>query len=88
MPSSCQNSRKAFQYQSNTNKKNLVQESDTSVLENWVKEVIENNPEQVAQYKAGKQKVFGFFVGQIMKMSKGKADPGVVNGLLKEKLDS
>ncbi len=44
------------------------------------------NPEQVAQYRAGKHKVLGFFVGQVMKASQGKANPGQVNKLLKEKL--
>ncbi|MGD2021087.1 MAG: Asp-tRNA(Asn)/Glu-tRNA(Gln) amidotransferase GatCAB subunit B, partial [Thiohalocapsa sp.] len=44
------------------------------------------NPQQVEQYRAGKEKVFGFFVGQVMKQSQGKANPQQVNALLKEKL--
>jgi len=48
--------------------------------------VIKANPGQAAEYKAGKDKLFGFFVGQVMKVSKGKANPDVVNQLLKKKL--
>lgn len=67
--------------------KNLSQETDTTVIEQWIHEVVDKNPDQVAQYRSGKDKIFGFFVGQIMKMSKGKADPVLVNSLLKEKLN-
>jgi aspartyl-tRNA(Asn)/glutamyl-tRNA(Gln) amidotransferase subunit B len=66
--------------------KNLSQESDTTIISQWVSEVIADNPDQVAQYRGGKGKVIGFFVGKIMQMSKGKADPAQVNALLKEKL--
>ena len=51
-----------------------------------IDEIIANNPDQVEQFKAGKGKVMGFFVGQVMKASKGKADPAQVNKILSEKL--
>jgi len=51
-----------------------------------VEQVVNDNPGQVEQYKSGKDKVFGFFVGQVMKLSKGKANPQQVNDLLKNKL--
>ena len=66
----------------------LTQLKDTSAIERMVDEVIESNPDQVAQYRAGKHKVLGFFVGQVMKASEGKAKPAQVNALLKEKLGS
>ena len=68
--------------------KGLVQITDTSEIEKFVEQVIAESPENVAAYKAGKTKVIGWFVGQVMKLSKGKANPGVVNKLLKEKLES
>jgi aspartyl-tRNA(Asn)/glutamyl-tRNA(Gln) amidotransferase subunit B len=64
----------------------LVQVSDTGAIETIIDEVIKANPGQHAEYKAGKDKLFGFFVGQVMKASKGKANPDVVNELLKKKL--
>ncbi len=64
----------------------LRQITDVGAIEALVDEVIANNPGQVAEYRAGKQKLLGFFVGQVMKASKGKANPGQVNVLLKEKL--
>jgi aspartyl-tRNA(Asn)/glutamyl-tRNA(Gln) amidotransferase subunit B len=64
----------------------LVQVSDTGALEMIIAEVIKANPGQAADYKSGKDKLFGFFVGQVMKASKGKANPEVVNQLLKKKL--
>jgi len=67
-------------------KKGLKQITDTGAIEALVDEVIANNPGQVAEYKAGKEQLMGFFVGQIMKASKGKANPGQVNQLLKKKL--
>ena len=66
--------------------KGLVQVTDTSAIENIVNEVIESNPGQVEQYRGGKDKLFGFFVGQVMKLSRGKANPKIVNDILKEKL--
>ncbi len=66
--------------------KGLKQITDSSEIEALVDQVIADNPEQVEQYKSGKDKVFGFFVGQVMKLSKGKANPQQVNELLKAKL--
>ncbi|MFK7816541.1 MAG: Asp-tRNA(Asn)/Glu-tRNA(Gln) amidotransferase subunit GatB [Gammaproteobacteria bacterium] len=66
--------------------KGLKQITDSSEIEALVEQVVNDNPGQVEQYKSGKDKVFGFFVGQIMKLSKGKANPQQVNELLKEKL--
>ncbi len=66
--------------------KGLVQVTDKSSIEKWVDDVIHANPNQVNEYRAGKDKLFGFFVGQIMKVSKGQANPDLVNQLLKEKL--
>lgn len=62
--------------------------SDVRELEAIVDRILEANPENVAQYKAGKEKLFGFFVGQVMKESKGKANPQLVNDLLNKKLSS
>ena len=67
--------------------KNLVQISDTSEIESIIKKIIENNPSQVQEYVAGKEKVLGFFVGQVMKETKGKANPKIVNDLLRSNLD-
>ncbi len=64
----------------------LVQVSDTGAIEQIIADVIKANPGQAADYKAGKEKLFGFFVGQVMKASKGKANPDLVNQLLKKKL--
>jgi aspartyl-tRNA(Asn)/glutamyl-tRNA(Gln) amidotransferase subunit B len=66
--------------------KGLKQVTDTGAIESIVDEVIAANPSQVAEYQAGKEKMLGFFVGQVMKASKGKANPGMVNQLLKKKL--
>lgn len=66
--------------------KGLKQITDSSEIEALVDQVIKVNPQQVKQYKSGKDKVFGFFVGQVMKLSKGKANPQQVNQLLKNKL--
>ncbi len=69
-------------------KKGLKQITDTGAIEALVDEVIANNPGQAEEYRAGKEQLMGFFVGQIMKASKGKANPGQVNQLLKKKLSS
>jgi len=66
--------------------KGLKQLTDSAAIEKLVDEVIAANPDQVEQYRAGKEKVFGFFVGQAMKESKGKANPAQLNELLKKKL--
>ncbi|HSG87698.1 MAG TPA: Asp-tRNA(Asn)/Glu-tRNA(Gln) amidotransferase subunit GatB [Pseudomonadales bacterium] len=65
----------------------LKQVSDSGELERLVTEVIDANADQVEQYRAGKTKVMGFFVGQIMKASGGKANPQQINALLKARLD-
>lgn len=66
--------------------KGLKQVTDTGAIEAIVDEVIAANPDQVAEYRGGKEKLMGFFVGQVMKGSKGKANPGMANQLLKKKL--
>ena len=67
--------------------KGLAQISDAGAVEAVVREVVRNHPEQAAQYRAGKEKVFAFFVGQVMKASRGKANPGLVNELLRKVLN-
>ena len=67
--------------------KGLKQVSDTGEIEKIIDEVIAANPGQLEQYRAGKDKLIGFFVGQVMKATGGKANPGLVNQLLKPKLD-
>ena len=61
--------------------------NDTGALEAIIAEVIAANPANVEQYRAGKDKAFNALVGQVMKASKGKANPAQVNALLKAKLD-
>jgi len=63
------------------------QSTDTSVLQKIIDELIAANPRQVEQYRAGKKTVLGFFVGQVMKASKGQASPQIVNELLNKKLE-
>jgi aspartyl-tRNA(Asn)/glutamyl-tRNA(Gln) amidotransferase subunit B len=64
----------------------LAQISDEGALGKIIDEVIAANPKQVEQYRGGKATVSGFLVGQVMKASRGQADPAVVNRMLKEKL--
>ena len=66
--------------------KGLQQMTDSNEIENIIDQVLEENPKQLKQYKEGKEKLLGFFVGQIMKATSGKANPSQVNILLKEKL--
>ena len=66
--------------------KGLKQVSDSSAIEAMIDEVLAANPDKVEEYQSGKDKLFGFFVGQTMKLSKGQANPGVVNQILKSKL--
>lgn len=66
--------------------KGLVQISDEGAIATIVDEVVEANPQSVEDFKAGKERAIGFFVGQVMKATKGKANPAVVNKLLQEKL--
>jgi len=67
-------------------KKGLKQITDSGAIEKAVDEVITNNPKQLEQYRAGKEALFGFFVGAVMKATQGKANPAQVNELLKKKL--
>ncbi|MCB0753089.1 MAG: Asp-tRNA(Asn)/Glu-tRNA(Gln) amidotransferase subunit GatB, partial [Ignavibacteriae bacterium] len=66
--------------------KGLTQITDTSAIESAIDNVINNNPAQVDEFKSGKEKVIGFLVGQVMKETKGKANPQMVNDILREKL--
>ena len=66
--------------------KGLKQESDPKALEALIDKVIDDNREKATEYKSGKVKLFGFFVGQVMKVSGGKANPQLVNEILKKKL--
>ena len=66
--------------------KGLVQVSDSGAIEKIVDEVLAANPEKVEEYRGGKEKLFGFFVGQVMRASKGKANPALVNEMLLTKL--
>ena len=67
--------------------KGLKQVSDSGAIEAMIDEVIAANGDKVEEYRGGKDKLFGFFVGQVMKASKGQANPGMVNQLLRAKLD-
>ena len=64
----------------------MKQITDSSAIEAVVDAVIAANPSQVAEYQSGKDKLIGFFVGQVMKETGGKANPGQVNAMLKNKL--
>jgi aspartyl-tRNA(Asn)/glutamyl-tRNA(Gln) amidotransferase subunit B len=68
--------------------KGLKQISDVSAIEGIIKEVLDNSPRQIEQYRNGQKKVFGYFVGQVMKATQGKANPKQVNELLRKHLDS
>ena len=65
----------------------LEQVSDAGLVESVVEQVFADNPKSIADYQAGKQKAFGFLVGQTMRQLKGKADPKVVNQVIREKLE-
>ena len=67
-------------------KEGLLQQSDPKELEKIIDVVILKNQDKVAQYKSGKEKLLGYFVGEVMKVSKGKANPQLVNEILKKKL--
>jgi aspartyl-tRNA(Asn)/glutamyl-tRNA(Gln) amidotransferase subunit B len=66
--------------------KGLVQVSDESEIESAIEQVLSENPKEVEQFRAGKDKLFGFFVGQVMRKTKGKANPRLVNEILRKKL--
>jgi len=67
-------------------KKGLKQITDTGAIEKIIDDILANNPSQLEEYRAGKEKLLGFFVGQAMKATKGKANPGQLNKILKDKL--
>ena len=67
--------------------KGLAQVSDDSALEGWADEAIANNPKPVQEYKEGNAASINFLMGQVMKASRGKANPGAVMQMLKQKLD-
>lgn len=67
--------------------KGLLQVSDSGAIEKAVDEILEANADQVEKYRSGKTNVFGFFVGQVMRSMKGKANPAVVNDVLRQRLD-
>ena len=66
--------------------KGLRQVTDAGAIEQAVDAVLAKEAAKIAEYRAGKEKLFGFFVGQVMKATQGKANPGLVNELLKKKL--
>tara|TARA_A100001011_G_scaffold156448_1_gene164937 strand:+ start:5297 stop:6763 length:1467 start_codon:yes stop_codon:yes gene_type:complete len=66
--------------------KGLKQTSDPKEIENTIDKILSSNKDKVQQYKSGKEKLFGFFVGQVMKEMKGKGNPGMINDILKNKL--
>ncbi len=68
-------------------KKGLRQVSDESEIDKVVQEVLQSNPDEVQRYIGGKDKVFGFFVGEVMKKTRGKANPKILNDLLRQKLE-
>ncbi|CAL8990145.1 unnamed protein product [Prunus brigantina] len=68
--------------------KDLVQAIDPAEIEKWVEKVLSENPKQLEQYRGGKTKLQGYFAGQVMKLSKGKANPGLLNKILLEKLNA
>lgn len=67
---------------------NLIQSSDSNVIEGYIAQVIELNPNEVGRYKNGEKQLIGFFMGQLMKVSGGKADPKASNALLRQKLEA
>ena len=79
----CENGKGALEI---IDEKGLSQISDENEIESLVDNVLNSNPENVKKYKNGKDKLFGFFVGEAMKLSKGKANPKIVNDLIKKKL--
>ena len=72
--------------QKTAQKKGLKQQSDPKALEALIDKIINDNREKAIEYKQGKEKLFGFFVGQAMKASGGKANPQLINEILKKKL--
>jgi aspartyl-tRNA(Asn)/glutamyl-tRNA(Gln) amidotransferase subunit B len=68
--------------------KGLAQISDTGIIHDLVAQVVRDNPDPLAQYLGGKESVFGFLVGQVMRASRGKANPQIVRELLRKRLDA
>ena len=66
---------------------NWIQESDNIALQEWIDAAVAKYPEKVAEYKEGKKGLIGLFMGEVMKLSKGKADPKLANQLVKEALE-
>jgi aspartyl-tRNA(Asn)/glutamyl-tRNA(Gln) amidotransferase subunit B len=67
---------------------NLIQSSDSSVIESFIAQVIEQNTAEVERYRNGEKQLIGFFMGQLMKVSGGKADPKASNAILRQKLEA
>lgn len=67
---------------------NVIQQSDTNALQQWVNEALAKYPEKVAEYRAGKTSLVALFMGEVMKLSKGKADPKLASQLVKQTLDN
>ena len=68
-------------------KNDLIQDSSSDSIESYVTGILEGNPDEVKRYRAGNKNLFGFFMGELMKVSKGKADPKMANQLLRKKLE-
>ena len=68
--------------------KNLIQDADESSIDNWVEEVLNKMPDKVSEYRKGKKGLIGLFVGEVKKISRGKADPKLTNDILLKKLQS
>ena len=66
---------------------NLIQESDEDSILTYIEDVIRQHPDEVGRYKDGEKQLVGFFMGQLMKASKGKADPKAANQLMRQTLD-
>ena len=66
---------------------NWIQESDTNALQDFVQQALEKYPEKVEEYKNGKKGLIGLFMGEVMKLSRGKADPKIANKLVREALE-
>ena len=68
--------------------KNMVQINDESLISDWINDVLQNNPQVIEDYKAGKDNSLKFVMGQVMKLSKGQANPALANKLVKNILDT
>ena len=68
--------------------KNMMQISDEGAILEWVKEVLAANPQAIETYKQGRQNILGFLVGQVLKKSQGKANPALVNKLMRSEIEN